>query len=213
MVDKAVELSYLRNNFYRDNYRRVLVALLVMVVTNIILALGAVYVIKNPPLPKYFATSDDGRITPLHPLSAPVLSVNALTEWATRAATASYTFDFVNFRKSLQEASQFFTGTGWNSFENALVSSNNLKLVISKKLVTTAVAQGAPVILKRGVLNGAYSWQVQLPMLVTYQSASMNVKQPLLVTMLIRRVDVGNNPAGIAIEQFIASSNSSGPPR
>ena len=213
MVDKAVELSYLRNNFYRDNYRRVLVALLVMVVTNIILALGAVYVIKNPPLPKYFATSDDGRITPLHPLSAPVLSVNALTEWATRAATASYTFDFVNFRKSLQEASQFFTGTGWNSFENALVSSNNLKLVISKKLVTTAVAQGAPVILKRGVLNGAYSWQVQLPMLVTYQSASMNVKQPLLVTMLIRRVDVGNNPAGIAIEQFIAGSNSSGPPR
>jgi intracellular multiplication protein IcmL len=212
VVDKAVELSYLRNNFYRDNYRKVLVALLVMVIANVILALAAVHVIKNPPMPKYFATSNDGRITLLHPLSAPVLSVNSITEWATRAATASYTFDFVNYRKSLQEASQYFTGTGWRSFERALVSSNNLKLVLSKKLVTTAVAQGAPVILKRGVLNGAYSWQVQLPMLVTYQSASMNVKQPLLVTMLIRRVDVGNNPAGIAISQYIASAASAGTP-
>ena len=87
MVDKAVELSYLRNNFYRDNYRKVLVALLVMVIANVILALAAVHVIKNPPMPKYFATSNDGRITLLHPLSAPVLSVNSITEWATRAAT------------------------------------------------------------------------------------------------------------------------------
>ncbi|MBT4885204.1 MAG: type IVB secretion system apparatus protein IcmL/DotI [Legionellales bacterium] len=208
MDDKAVELLHHRNNFYRDNYKRVLFALLILVITNIILALGAVHVIKNPPAPKYFATNDDGRLTLMHPLSAPVMSTSSLTEWATRSATTAYTFDFVNYRKSLQEASGLFTASGWQSFEKALVASNNLKLVLTKKLVTTAVAQGAPVVLKRGVLNGAYSWQVQLPVLVTYQSASMNVKQPMLVTMLIRRVDVSNNPAGIAIAQFIASSQS-----
>jgi intracellular multiplication protein IcmL len=209
VADKAIELAYLRNNFYRDNYRRVLFVLLILVVTNIVLALGAIHVIKNPPLPKYFATNDDGRLTLLHPLSAPVLSMNALNEWAARAATSAYTFDFVNYRKSLQESSAFFTASGWRSFEQALVNSNNLKLVITQKLVTTAVPTGAPVVLKRGVLNGAYSWQVQMPMLVTYQSASMNVKQPMLVTMLIRRVDVANNPGGIAISQFIATSESS----
>ena len=209
MADKAIELVYLRNNFYRDNYRRVLFVLLILVVTNIVLALGAIHVIKNPPMPKYFATNDDGRITLLHPLSAPVLSLNALNEWAARAATAAYTFDFVNYRKSLQDASVYFTASGWRSFEQALVNSNNLKLVITQKLVATAVPTGAPVVLKRGVLNGAYSWQVQMPMLVTYQSASMNVKQPMLVTMLVRRVDVSNNPGGIAISQFIASSESS----
>jgi intracellular multiplication protein IcmL len=209
VVEKAVELLHQRNNFYRDNYRRVLFVLLLLVITNVILALGAVHVIKNPPVPKYFATSDEGRLTPMHPLSAPVMSTTSLTEWAARAATGAYTFDFVNYRKSLQESSTYFTASGWRSFENALVSSNNLKLVLTKKLVTTAVAQGAPVVLKRGVLNGAYSWQVQLPILVTYQSASMNVRQPMLVTMLIRRVDVSNNPSGIAIAQYIASSQSS----
>ena len=71
------------------------------------------------------------------------------------------------------------------------------------------MAQGAPVILKRGVLNGVYSWQVQMPMLVTYQSANMNVQQPVLVTMLIKRVNVLNNPAGIAIDQFVAAQQSS----
>ena len=208
MVDKAAELVYLRNNFYRDNYRRVLLTLMFLVVSNVLLVLGIMHVIKNPPEPKYFATNDDGRITLLHPLSAPVMSVNALTEWATRAATAAYTFDFVNYRDSLQKASVYFTGTGWQSFEKALVDSNNVKLVLTKKLVTTAVAQGAPVILKRGVLNKTYTWQVQIPMLVTYQSANMNVQQPVLVTMLIKRVDVLNNPAGIAIDQFVASQKS-----
>ena len=124
-----------------------------MVLINIVLVIATIHVIKNPPPPKYFAVSADGRMTALHPLSAPVLSLSSVTEWAARAATSAYTFDFVNYRKELTESSAFFTPAGWAAFENALVSSRNLELVLSKKLVTTAVAQGAPVVLKRGVLG------------------------------------------------------------
>lgn len=205
MDNKAIELIYLRNNFYRDNYRRVLLVLVFLVVANILLVVGALHIVKNPPKPVYFSATSDGRITKLAPLSAPVLSLNSLTEWAARAATAAYTFDFVNYRGSLQKSSAYFTDTGWNAFEKALVSSRNLELVLTKKLVSTAVPQGAPVVLKRGILNGAYSWQVQIPLLVSYQSASMNVQQPVLVTMLVKRVNVLNNPEGIAIAQFVSA--------
>ena len=173
------------------------------------MVLAIVHIVKNPPAPKYFATGNDGRLTIIQPLTDPVMSLSGLTEWVTRAATTAYSFDFVNYRKELQESSAFFTGKGWEAFERALVSSNNLNLVLTKKLVTTAVAQGAPVVLKRGVLNGKYAWQVQLPILVTYQSASMKVAQPMLVTMLVTRVDVANNPNGIAIAQFVASQQQS----
>ena len=207
MANDVIEQVVARNNYYKDSYKKILLALLLVIVANVVLVLAGLHVVSNPPQPKYFATSPDGRVTPLHSLSAPVISLNSLTEWATRAATAAYTFDFVNYRKSLQESSVYFTGKGWQAFEKALVASRNLDLVLTKKLVTTAVAQGSPVVLKRGILNGVYSWQVQLPILVSYQSASMNVQQPVLVTMLISRVNVLNNPDGIAIAQFVASQS------
>ncbi len=209
MSEQAVELVHLRNNFYRDSYSKLLYILSFLAIINVFLVLAIVHIVKNPPAPKYFATGNDGRLTIIQPLTDPVMSLSGLTEWVTRAATTAYSFDFVNYRKELQESSAFFTGKGWEAFERALVSSNNLNLVLTKKLVTTAVAQGAPVVLKRGVLNGKYAWQVQLPILVTYQSASMKVAQPMLVTMLVTRVDVANNPNGIAIAQFVASQQQS----
>lgn len=206
---QAVELVQLRNNFYRDSYGKLLYILSFLAIINVFLVMAIIHIVKNPPEPKYFATGNDGRLTIIHPLTDPVMSLSGLTEWVTRAATTAYSFDFLNYRKELQVASEFFTGKGWEAFEKALVSSNNLNLVLTKKLVTTAVAQGAPVVLKRGVLNGKYAWQVQLPILVTYQSASMKVAQPMLVTMLVTRVDVANNPNGIAIAQFVASQQQS----
>ena len=46
----------------------------------------------------------------------------------------------------------------------------------------------ACIILQKGVLNGNFSWRVQMPILVTYQSASEFTQQNNVVTMLITRV-------------------------
>ncbi|MCK1862760.1 DotI/IcmL/TraM family protein, partial [Legionella pneumophila] len=45
-------------------------------------------------------------------------------------------------------------------------------------------------------LNGRYSWRVQMPILVTYQSASEFTQQNNVVTMLITRVSTLNSPRG-----------------
>lgn len=208
MADTALEVVQLRKNFYRDSYRRVLSALLIMTLANLVLGLIVYYLATNQPEPKYFATSEDGRITPIYPLSAPMVSDSALLQWANQAAVAAYTYNFATYRKELQDASEYFTPDGWNDFEQALQSSRNLETVINKKLVVTAVATGAPVILDRGVLDGHYSWKVQMPLLVTYESASTTIQQPILVTMLVTRVTTLNVPKGIAIAQFVASVTS-----
>lgn len=208
MAESALEVVQMRKNFYRDSYRRVVTVLLFMVLANLILAAIIYYLATNQPEPKYFATSEDGRITPIYPLSAPMVSDSALLQWANQAAVAAYTYNFATYRKELQDASEYFTPEGWNDFETALQSSRNLETVINKKLVVTAVATGAPVILDRGILNGHYSWKVQMPLLVTYESASTTIQQPILVTMLITRVSTLNVPKGIAIAQFVASVTS-----
>lgn len=205
MADDAVQLVQLRNQFYRDSHQKMVISLLLAVAIIVVLGMALIYLVTNPPQPRYFAITAEGQLTPMVPLSQPNISQPALLQWANTAAIASYTYNFVNYRQELQAASEFFTPPGWRAFMDALNSSNNLTAVIAKKLVVSAVATGAPVILQEGLLNGVYAWRVQMPMLVTYQSASDFSQQSVTVTMLITRIPTLNSVRGIGIAQFIVT--------
>ncbi|CAM2747875.1 protein IcmL (DotI) [Legionella steigerwaltii] len=210
MAEDSLTVVALRNKFYKDSQRKVILALLIALLVNIVLAALLVYMITHPPAPKYFATSINGRITPLFPLNEPNQSDSAVLQWANQAAIAAFTYNFVNYRDELQASSGFFTPEGWDQFLSALQQSNNLDAVKAKKLIVSAVATRAPIILQKGVLNGNFSWRVQMPILVTYQSASEFTQQNNVVTMLITRVSTLNSPRGIGISQFVVGPATGG---
>jgi intracellular multiplication protein IcmL len=210
MAEDALTVVSLRNKFYKDSQRKVMLALLIALLVNIVLASLLVYIITHPPAPKYFATSLNGRITPLFPLNEPNQSDSAVLQWANQAAIAAFTYNFVNYRDELQASSGFFTPEGWDQFLNSLQQSNNLDAVKAKKLIVSAVATRAPIILQKGVLNGSFSWRVQMPILVTYQSASEFTQQNNVVTMLITRISTLNSPRGIGISQFVVGPAAGG---
>lgn len=203
MAEDALAAVTLRNKFYRDGQRKMMLILLISALANLILAAMLIFIVKHPPAPKYFATSINGRITPLFALNEPNQSDSAVLQWANQAAIAAFTYNFVNYRSELQASSGFFTSEGWTQFLTALEDSNNLDAVKAKKLIVSAVATRAPIILQKGMLNGRYAWRVQMPILVTYQSASEFSQQNSVVTMLISRVSTLNSPRGIGIAQFV----------
>ena len=210
MAKDALTAVTLRNDFYRDGQRKMMVMLLLSFISNVLMALLLVYLMTHPPAPKYFATSINGRITPLFALNEPNQSDSAVLQWANQAAVAAFTYNFVNYRTELQASSGFFTSAGWTQFLTALEDSNNLDAVRVKKLIVSAVATSAPIILQKGILNGRYSWRVQMPMLVTYQSASEFSQQRNVVTLLISRISTLNSPRGIGISQFVVGPEASG---
>lgn len=203
--DDALEVVRLRNNFYRDNYRRVVLALLLMILINIGLVAIITYQITQRPTPQYFATSSDGKIIPLYALSQPIITTNELLQWSAQAAVASYTYGFATYRKDLQAASEYYTTDGWKEFMAGLERSRNLELVISRKLSVTAVATGAPIVTDQGVINGRYAWKMQIPILVNYESAGYKQRQALVVNMVITRVSTLEKPKGIAIASFYSA--------
>ncbi len=205
MADDAVEIVRLRNNFYRDNYRRLVLALLVLLVVAALLVGVIFYQVSHRPGNQYFATTADGRIMPLYALNQPVLSPGELLQWAHRAAIDAYSYNFVNYRDAMQQLSNNFTPAGWKYYEDALKASRNLELVIAKKLVVSAVATGTPIILDQAILNGRYSWKVQIPLLVSYQSPNEQTQNPVIVMMIISRVPNLDMPKGIAIVSFVVS--------
>lgn len=192
----------LRNNFYRDNYRRVLAALMASMLI-ILLMLGVIfYLITHRPAPKYFATTRHGKLMPISPLNRPNQSEPTVLQWASQAVVATYSLDYVHVRAQLTVASQFFTTQGWQVYITGLKQSGNLDKISDGHLIQHAVATGAPVIVQKAIIDGVYTWKIQMPILVVQESASSTQQTPLLVTLLIQRVSTADNPKGIQISQF-----------
>ena len=204
MVYDGLERVKLRNDFYRDSYRKIIVALVCSLVV-IICLVGVIFLlIESKPSPKYFAATNSGRIIPLIPLNQPNLKDKAVLQWASEAVTSIYSYNFVNFRRVFQNNKQYFTSGGWQSFLKALTESQNLKAVQRKKLIVSAVLTGAPVVRSQGEFQDRYTWAIQMPVLVTYQSASEQTSQNFIVTLNIKRVSTLDSVYGIGISEFVA---------
>ncbi len=159
-----------------------------------------------PATPDYFSTSVNGKTEKLIALDQPNTSDSVIIKWATLATIASYSYDFVNYEQQLDQASQYFTPDAWSAFMDALVSGNTLDSVISKKLVVNAVATKSAVILAKGYLNGIYSWKIQIPILVTYQSARQLTPVNLVVTLLVNRISTRLSIKGVGIRSFVSDT-------
>jgi intracellular multiplication protein IcmL len=204
---KGLGSVVIRNEFYRDGYRSLLK---VAVIEAIIIVglIGAMFFVINVHQPenRYFATTEDGRLVPMVALNEPNLSTPALMSWSAQAATEVMTFGFNDYKRRLQEASRNFTRIGWASFTSALEKARIIEMVEANQQIVTAAPTSAPVLIQEGLVDGRYQWQIQVPMVVTYQAGSATRADKLLVTLLVVRVPKLESPNGIGIEQWIAQS-------
>ena len=60
-------------------------------------------------------------------LSQPNQSDSAILAWANSTAVATFTYNYVNYRESIQNLSGFFTDSGWKEFMSALDKSKTDK--------------------------------------------------------------------------------------
>ncbi|HEY8964359.1 MAG TPA: type IVB secretion system apparatus protein IcmL/DotI [Alphaproteobacteria bacterium] len=201
----------IRNEFYRDGYRTMLrVALIEGIV--ILGLLGVIFAIVGAYQPenRYFATTEDGRLVPMEPLSEPNLSGPALLSWAAQAVSETMTFGFHDYRRRLQESSRHFTRKGWSSFVVALKDSGMIEAVEANRQVITAVPRAAPTIISEGPLGGVYTWQIELPMMVTYQLGQQTRNVSMSIRLTIVRVPKLESPNGVGIEQWLAAGSTGG---
>jgi intracellular multiplication protein IcmL len=202
-LDDVQELYEAKDNdFYKYHYHQLIIALMFFMVVMMI-ALGVVfYQILNRPLPQFNAVQPDGKSMLLIPAEEPNLLPDTIIRWASKAATVAYTFDFVGYNNQLNAARPYFTVDGWQEY---LGSVNQLiTRVRQNQLFVNGVVSGPPVISNQGELPGkGYVWRVQIPFLVTNQSANIASKQNFLVILSIVRVPTSENKQGIGIDQFV----------
>lgn len=196
----------IRNQFYRDGYRTLVrialaegIAIIALIMTFI------VFLNIYTPERTYFATTEDGRVVPMVPLSQANLSKPALLSWAAQAASETMTFGFHDYRRRLQESSRHFTRRGWGSFTKALQDSGRIETITSNRQVVSATPRAAPTILAEGLMpDGTYRWEVEMPMLLTYELGQARKSEPLNVRLVIVRVPTLGSSNGVGIDQWIS---------
>lgn len=192
------------NNFYRDYYHYFFYAMMTAIFL-LLIAVGLVlYQLANRPLPEFAAKQQDGNSMPLISFNEPNLLPDTILRFASKAAVTAYTFDFVNYEGQLAVARPYFTAAGWADFKASI--SKLVSTIVQNQLFVSGVVSGAPVISNQGPLpDKGYVWRVQIPFLVTYQSANTTTQSNYFVVLTIVQVPTSVNPQGIGIDQFVMS--------
>jgi intracellular multiplication protein IcmL len=192
-----------RYETYKRGFQLATIGLCLMGVVTLVSVSMAYWAFTSKPEPRYFATREDGGIIPLIAVNQPFLQDGQVTNFAVEAVTTSMTMDFANWRQDLAESSKYFQRPdGYQNFLAALENAKILDFVRDRNLVSTAIANGA-VITGRGVdALGRYSWTLQIPLRVTYQSANERTTQELLAEVVVSRVPTWESPSAIGITRI-----------
>lgn len=169
------------------------------------LAVGAAWwAMSSKPEPRYFIAREDGGVIPIVPVDRPYLNDAAVLNFAVEAITNSLTLNFANWRSQLASATDFFERpNGWNNFLQALEGSGTLDLIRNRNLVSSVVANGAVIVDRGPDARGRYRWVVQVPITISYQSASEGRSESRLAELEITRLPTWQTSRGVGVTRVL----------
>ena len=198
------EAARLRYETWMRSHGRMSAALVAMTVVSGVAVFASVAALVAKTEPRYFAATEDGGILPLVPVSSPYLTDGQVTNFAVEAVTRSLTIDFANWRNDLADAAVYFERpAGWNAFLDALELSGMLNYIRERRLVSTVVANGAAIVRSSVDEQKRYSWKIQIPLNITYESASEISRDELLAEVDVARLPTWESPEAVGVTRIV----------
>lgn len=199
----AVESPLARHETYQKAFKFSALVNVIMSIATVLSVAMAWNAYSSQPEPRYFATREDGGIIPLVAVSQPFLNNGQVTNFAVEAVTRSLTMDFKNWREDLAEASEYFERPdGWNNFLIAIEASGTLDFVRERRLISNAVANGA-VIIDDGIdARGRYSWTVQIPLQITFESSNERSVEDMIAEVVVSRLPTWESSTAVGITRI-----------
>lgn len=202
-----VQAHYLSKDldYYRRFYPVVIILTMIIILLIIMMSFVLIYQLQHRPIPKFYAMQSSGKEKLLKSYEAPNFLPETITRFASKGTTAAYTFSFNRIEADLALAQPYFTASGWTAYRDSVQGLTNT--VLANQLTVNAIVYGTPIITNQGELPDlGYTWRVQIPLLVVYQSASAVTTQKYYVIVTIVKVPTYINPRGIGIDQFVMTN-------
>jgi hypothetical protein len=134
-----------------------------------------------------------------------------VAEWAMQKVSLALNVDPTSFEIDQKNVSINFDPYGFQEYKDWLTKSGILPTLQAQKLRMNSFAQGTPLLLSEGALEGSYRWLFEIPLMISYyDQATKSLKGKRntdTATRTIRiRVQVGRSDAqekdGLLIERW-----------
>lgn len=206
MADDTYQLDRLaesNSKLSRDN-RYLTIGICCLAILATLTSIIALSLALREDKTSYFAVTPDLRIQELVPLKEPTVTDTGLRDWVARTVSSTLSINFLNWKEQLSSVSDSYTKECFEQVFKNLDASGNLKYVVDKRLSCAAIISKPPVIIQRGLLQGTYVWDLQVPVRVTFESSSrVENAMDWVVSVRVTRVASTRNALGIAISQLI----------
>lgn len=120
------------------------------------------------PLPDWLQYRDPGAILAQDSLDRPHMDAAAVKHWASSKVADAMTFRADELQKHMGKTKNLFNEFGWQDFNIYLEQSGLLTTVRQKNYAVSGIIDSDPAIVNQGVLDGAYHWYLQLPLMVSF---------------------------------------------
>ena len=199
----------LHDNFYRDQFIKVILIIVSIFMIIIFLGFLSFYLYWNKPEPILFPVGQDFRVEPLVSLEDPNLSLPEVFQWVSDVIRKSFIYDFKNYQNQVKLNEQYFTDNGWKTFLNQLNLYVNYTNVQTNKLFVYGELSAAPTLINQGVVNGRFIWIIQMPVTIVFAGYRPLPRKTLNFEIRVVRVTTEDNLAGVAIDNIILAATGS----
>lgn len=166
----------------------------------------------------YFPVSRDLKIKSEPPLNAPMYSDAEILTWFNLAMIDSFTFNYANMQMTSEEAKsnyfyderiQLFDTLSQDQYQQILDQNIDILAIKKNKAVVRLMPTRAPVVENSGVLQGSYSWLLQLPCKVFYHRYNRVDAKEYIIKAYIHRVKQAKNSKGLVVSsiEFVNKAN------
>lgn len=203
-----------RFNFFRDTYRMLLNASLILALTMIgLIGANCWIVFSAKPQDRFFVAAVDGRVIPVLPMDLPNAPNNEVFTRTGTALTDSLTFGYLDqdFRRA--ELAQIFAPGIIEKVQQTVALNTDTIQQLSaqlKSFMTTFDNHRPGGIIAQGInpQSHIYEWIVQLPITVTTKMGLDNIPttvQPFTLQVVVRRSRAVESRYGYLISGLIAA--------
>lgn len=170
----GIELVLRKKMFYQICTKYFALIVLVQIFVVICLLILNAYILRiNLPEAKYFPVQENSKLIMDPPLYKRIEADELFINKMLNEAEKVFYFDYVNYKSDLQKKRQYFTARGYRNFLDALERSNNIELLLKKKMVASLKRTSNDYkLIENKVRQGRMYWVVEVPIIVTYQNGN-----------------------------------------
>lgn len=201
------------DKFYKDNSVRSVSILGACLTLSLVMNF---YQATRPVVHDYIYADRNGRIITLYSMDQPNKSDAEVATWATKAVTDTLSFNYVDYRERLQNADNlYFSPGGWDAFQKQLNTIHLIQLITDNNFIISTRATAAPILESSGIMNGAYTWNYKIPVIMSLHGtrstgngtlAPDTESRNMVVNVIIVRQPEIASEQGISIAQIFFSS-------